>query len=75
MFKTNSNSDHMLKMTAQVAQINALVGKKNPWDGEKRWMRQPFPTIRRGRCKNNVAAANISTSDPQDRVLRVCCER
>ena len=53
MFKTNSNSDHTLKMTAQVAQINAFVGRKNPWDGEKRWMRQPFPTIRRDRCKNN----------------------
>ena len=36
MFKTNSNSDHTLKMTAQVAQINAFVGRKNPWDGEKR---------------------------------------
>ena len=46
MFKTNSNSDHTLKMTAQVAQVNAFVGRKNPWDGEKRWMRQPFPTIR-----------------------------
>ena len=30
MFKTNSNSDHTLKMTAQVAQINAFVGRKTP---------------------------------------------
>ena len=40
-------------MTARVAQINAFVGRKDPWDGEKWWMRQPFPTIRRGLCKNN----------------------
>ena len=30
MFKTNSNSDHTLKMTAQVAQINVVRRKEEP---------------------------------------------